>query len=96
MVAMLARGAQTNQSYLVEHFTAYDVDRWNAIGTVPGANAATSALLGEIGRQAASIGYANDFFVLAAVTMSTIPLLLMLRPRGAAAPTPAATADAGH
>jgi hypothetical protein len=96
MVAMLARGAQTNQSYLVEHFTAYDVDRWNAIGAVPGANAATSALLGEIGRQAASIGYANDFFVLAAVTMSTVPLLLMLRPRGTVAPTPAATADAGH
>jgi hypothetical protein len=53
-------------------------------------------LLGEIGRQAASIGYANDFFVLAAVTISTMPLLLMLRPRRTAAPTAAAAADAGH
>lgn len=96
MVALLARGAQTNQSYLAEHFTAYDVDRWNALGAVPGANASTGMLLGEIGRQAASIGYANDFFVLAAVTIGTMPLLLMLRPRRTPAPTAAAAADAGH
>ncbi|MBS0373643.1 MAG: DHA2 family efflux MFS transporter permease subunit [Proteobacteria bacterium] len=96
-VAILARSAQVNQSYLTEHFTAYDAARWQAAGVTPGANAMTGALLGEIGRQAGAIAYANDFFLLAACTLVTLPLVLALRgPRQIAAPAGAAAADAGH
>ena len=95
-VALLARSAQVNQSYLAEHFTPYDVARWTAVGSPPGANVATAGLLGEIGRQATAIGYANDFYLLAAVTVATLPLLLLLRSRGAAISKPALVADAGH
>jgi DHA2 family multidrug resistance protein len=97
-VALLARSAQINQSYLSEHFTAFDHARWAAVGGPPGANASTGALVGEIGRQAASIAYANDFYVLAVCTLLTLPMLLALRSSRATAPTqtPAAMADAGH
>jgi DHA2 family multidrug resistance protein len=78
-VALLARSAQTNQSYLVEHFTAYSTTRWQAVGVVPAADSATSALVAEIGRQAAGIAYANDFYVLAASTLLTLPLVFLLR-----------------
>jgi DHA2 family multidrug resistance protein len=96
-VAMLARSAQINQSYLSERFTAYATDRWQALGGAPGANLATGALVREIGRQAAAIGYANDFFLLAACTLVTLPLVLALRgPRPAPVPAQTLAAEAGH
>jgi MFS transporter, DHA2 family, multidrug resistance protein len=96
-VALLARGAQVNQSYLVEHFTPFSGDRWLAVGGGPGPNAATGSLLGEIGRQAASISYANDFCLLAACTVATLPLVLLLSgPRAVPATPVGAVADAGH
>jgi DHA2 family multidrug resistance protein len=97
-MALLARSVQMNQSYLSEHFTAYATGRWQMVGAPPGANVATGALVGEIERQAAAIAYANDFFLLAACTLVTLPLVLALRgPRAAvAAPPGAAAADAGH
>jgi MFS transporter, DHA2 family, multidrug resistance protein len=94
-VALLARSTQTNSSYLAEHFTGYSADRWLALGAGPGVNVATGALVGEIGRQAAAIAYANDFFLLAACTLLTLPLVLALR--GARRPAAVAAAvDAGH
>ena len=96
-VALLARSAQVNQSYLAEHFTPYATDRWLAAGATPGANLATGALVGEIGRQAAAIAYANDFYLLAACTLLTLPLVVALRgvPQPAV-PAGAVAADAGH
>ncbi|MFO1400028.1 MAG: DHA2 family efflux MFS transporter permease subunit [Steroidobacteraceae bacterium] len=78
-VALLARSAQANQAHLVEHFTAYDTARWQAAGAVPGADAATGALVGEIARQAAGIAYANDFVLLGATTLLTLPFVFLLR-----------------
>jgi DHA2 family multidrug resistance protein len=96
VVALLARSTQVNRSYLGEHFTAYSTARWQAIGADPGANGATGALVGEIGRQAASIGYANDFYLLALLTLLALPLVLALKiDRGPAAVSTSA-ADAGH
>jgi DHA2 family multidrug resistance protein len=96
-VALLARSAQVNQSYLAEHFTAFSTDRWQAVGAAPGANLSTGALVGEIGRQAAAIAYANDFYLLAACTLVTLPLVLALRgAREARAPAGAAAVEAGH
>jgi DHA2 family multidrug resistance protein len=78
-VALLARSAQANQSHLVEHFTAYSAARWQAAGMVPGPDAATGALVGEIARQAAGIAYANDFILLGATTLLTLPFVFLLQ-----------------
>jgi DHA2 family multidrug resistance protein len=96
-IALLARSSQINSSFLSEHFTAYDTARWSAIGTTPGANLATGSLLGEIGRQATSIAYANDFYLLAGITVVTLPLVIAMRSTRQATPTSAtAAANAGH
>ena len=103
-VALLARSAQMNQSYLAEHFTAYSVDRWQAIGGTAGADAATGGLIMEIGRQAMAIAYSNDFYLLAGVSLLSVPLVLLLRRArpASAKPDPAAddaataVADAAH
>ena len=92
-VALLARSAQVNRSYLGEHFTAYATERWTALGTLPGANATTALLLDEIGRQAASIAYANDFELLALCTLVTLPLVLLLRGVRGGPPQPRAVEE---
>lgn len=79
VVVMLARSTQINQSYLGEHFTAYSNERWQALGGLPGANVETATLIGEISRQAASIGYANDFYLLALVSAVALPLAFFLK-----------------
>ena len=48
----------------------------------------------EIGVQATSIAYANDFYILALVSVLALPLAWMLRP-SRQAPDPAAAIDAG-
>ncbi len=80
VVAILARSTQINMSYLGEHFSAYDVQRWQATGVVPGANPGTAHLMGEIERQAAAMAYANDFHILALATITVLPLVWFLRP----------------
>ena len=85
-VALLARSTQVNQSYLVEHFTVYDVERWQMTGVTPGANAGTAQIVGEIGRQAAAIAYSNAFYVLAIATIVVLPLVLFLKTTKRAAP----------
>ena len=79
-VAILARSTQVNTSYLGEHFSIYDVQRWQATGVVPGANVGTAQLMGEIERQAAAIAYSNDFHVLALATIVVLPLVWLLKP----------------
>jgi len=79
-VAILARSTQINTSYLGEHFSVYDVQRWQATGVVPGANLGTAQLMGEIERQAAAIAYANDFHLMALATIIVLPLVWLLQP----------------
>lgn len=81
VVALLARSTQINQSYLVEGFTAYSTDRWQQLGFEPGANASTAGLVGEITRQAATIGYSNDYYWLALTTLVVLPLAWLVRSR---------------
>jgi hypothetical protein len=78
---MLARWTGSNRSYLAEGFTAYSMDRWQALGFEPGADAQTSALLTELSRQAAGIGYSNDFYMLACATLAVFPLIWLVRSR---------------
>jgi DHA2 family multidrug resistance protein len=78
-IAMLARSAQMNHSYLVENFTAYSAQRWSQLGFEPGPDAPTARLLEEITRQASAIAYANIFFLLAVVTLVVLPLAWLVR-----------------
>jgi DHA2 family multidrug resistance protein len=97
VIALLARSAQYNAAHLVEHFTAFDVQRWLALGSVPGPNPGTIGLLGEIRRQATGIAYANDFVRLAVATVVTLPLVWLLRnPRHHTPITAAAAPAADH
>jgi DHA2 family multidrug resistance protein len=97
-IAILSRSAQTNQSYLTEHFTPYATQRLQMLGGVPGADVSTAGFLGEVSRQALAIAYANVFGLLAVAAALCLPLLLLL---GKPTPRPpvdeaAATADAAH
>ena len=96
VVSLLARSSQANRAYLTEHFTAFATDRWQLVGSLPGANAPTGALLGEISRQAAAIGYANDFYLLAACSFVTLPMVLALRTSRTAPVSAMAALEAEH
>jgi DHA2 family multidrug resistance protein len=77
-VALLTRSAQTNQSYLVENLTVFDHMRWGMIERAAGDNATLVAVT-EVGRQAAAIAYANDFYLMAWAMFAAIPLALMIK-----------------
>lgn len=79
VVALLARSTQMNQSYLTEHFTAFDTSRWQMLGGLPGTNESTAAFMQEIVRQAAAIGYSNSFFLLTVVAVIALPLVMFLK-----------------
>jgi MFS transporter, DHA2 family, multidrug resistance protein len=63
----------------------------------PASSAGLAALNAEVTRQAAMMAYVSDFRVMMAITLLTIPLLLLIRqaPRTGAATMPAA-ADPAH
>jgi len=79
LVSMLARSTQTNRSEMAEHLTPWS-GGWPFGASMPGAD---STLLHvwdlEINRQAAMIGYLNDFRVMTLCTVIVIPLLLFMR-----------------
>ena len=54
-----------------------------------GTNVGAASLNGEITRQAAMIGYLDDFRLMLVLTLAVIPLLLVIRPPRAAAAAPA-------
>jgi MFS transporter, DHA2 family, multidrug resistance protein len=63
-------------------------------GLGPDTPTGLAILNAEVTRQAALIAYVNDFWIMMAVTLVTIPLLVLIR-RSRAAPAPA-SADAAH
>jgi DHA2 family multidrug resistance protein len=80
LVSMLARNTQENRADLVSHFTPYNLG-WPFGKVIPAA--ADPAMLaiwdGEINRQAAMIGYLNDFRVMTICSLIVLPLLLIMR-----------------
>ena len=82
MVALAARSAQTNHAVLGEQLTPYrdPVQRLLEEGGGLGSTDQALAILnGELSRQAAAIGYLNDFQLMAWMPLLAIPLLLLFR-----------------
>lgn len=81
VVTLLGKSIQTNHSYLAENITPYNTGL--AAQFMPQAmsnsTAALSILDGEINRQAATIGYINDFAIMMWVVILTIPMVFLLR-----------------
>lgn len=81
VVTLLGKSIQTNHSYLAEHITPYNTGLAThfmpqAMGNM---TAALTLLDAEINRQAATIGYINDFALMMWVVILAIPLVFLLR-----------------
>ena len=91
---LLARNTQTMHAELTEHVTPFNrlfdqpiVHRLWDLGTVAG----RAALNQEVTRQASIIAYADDFKLMFLITLTAMPLLLLMRapkakPRDASKP----------
>jgi DHA2 family multidrug resistance protein len=81
VTTLLGLSIQTNHSYLVENITPYNTGL--AAQFMPQAinnsTVALSMLNTEINKQAATIGYINDFAIMMWVVISTIPMVFLLR-----------------
>ena len=79
LVSLLARNTQENRSELVGQLTPYSAG-WPFGRVMPGPDSQMLAVWdAEINRQAAMIGYLNDFRVMTICTLVTIPLLFFMR-----------------
>ena len=94
---LLAQNTQTVHAELTEHVTAFNrlfdqpiVHRLWDLGTVAG----RAALNQEVTRQASIIAYVDDFRLMFLVTLTAIPLLLLMRtPKATRNPAEAAVLD---
>ncbi|MBS0438637.1 MAG: DHA2 family efflux MFS transporter permease subunit [Proteobacteria bacterium] len=91
MMALLAHNTQVNHAELAARLTPFGA---TALPHMGGFSAAASleALNGEVTRQAATISYLNDFWLMMILTLVAIPLLALLRPPKHTAPVDAAMA----
>ncbi|MEP7350452.1 MAG: DHA2 family efflux MFS transporter permease subunit [Sphingorhabdus sp.] len=79
---LLAQSLQTSHEYLSANitrsaFSAIDPAQATRFGAVGGA--ALTAIDGEINRQAAMIAYLNNFYLMAIITVITLPLIFLLK-----------------
>jgi len=93
MVTLLAQGIQRNHAILAENASPFNdalqLPRAAALWNLDSATG-LAALNGEITRQAATIAYLGDFRLMMAITLLSIPLLLLLRRSGPVAAAAAA------
>jgi DHA2 family multidrug resistance protein len=81
VITFLTKDTQTNHAYLSENITIYNsglAERLLPHG-INNAEAGLSLLNGEITRQAATIGYINDFAMMMWIVICAIPLVFFLR-----------------
>ena len=79
LVSLLARNTQENRADLVSQFTPYSPG-WPFGKVMPGADSQMLAVWdAEINRQAAMIGYLNDFRVMTICSLVVLPLLFLMR-----------------
>jgi DHA2 family multidrug resistance protein len=94
---LLARSIQTSHAELVPHITAENTVMFDPEQAGRFAQFGESALAmadAEINRQAAMIGYINDFWLVGWLCLASLPLVLLIRkPKKGAAPL---SAEAAH
>jgi DHA2 family multidrug resistance protein len=79
LVSLLARNTQENRAELVGQLTPYSAG-WPFGRVMPGPDSQMLAVWdAEINRQAAMIGYLNDFRAMTICTLAVIPLLFFMR-----------------
>ena len=79
LVSMLARSTQTNRSEMAGHLTPWS-GGWPFGAVMPGPDSTLLHIWDlEINRQAAMIGYLNDFRAMTLCTLVVIPLLFFMR-----------------
>jgi DHA2 family multidrug resistance protein len=79
LVSLLARNTQENRAELVGQLTPYSAG-WPFGRVMPGPDSQMLAVWdAEINRQAAMIGYLNDFRAMTICSLLVIPLLLLMR-----------------
>ena len=91
VTSLLTRSIQINHAELSAHVTAINpyLPMHLLGGTSVGRQLATAGLDAEITRQAAMIGYLNDFKLMMIVAIAALPMLFLLkRPQPTAAPVP--------
>lgn len=81
VIALLGKSIQTNHSYLAESITPFNTGLATHFmpQTIQGSTAALGLLNAEINRQAATIGYINDFFIMMWIVILVMPMVLLLR-----------------
>lgn len=88
---LLARTTQTAHAEIAARIPAFGAETallppaWN-----PATAAGAAALNAEVTRQAAAIGYANDFHLMMWMTLLAAPLVMLLRNHAVSAPGPVA------
>jgi len=94
--ALLTERSAGAHARLVENITLYNPLAMQLPQVLsPNTQTGLAALNVEITRQAAMIGYIDDFRIMMMVTLVAIPLLLLIR-KPARAPAPGMAADMGH
>jgi DHA2 family multidrug resistance protein len=79
LVSLLARNTQENRAELVGQLTPYSAG-WPFGRVMPGPDSAMLAVWdAEINRQAAMIGYLNDFRLMTICTLALLPLVFFMR-----------------
>ncbi len=91
MMALLAHNTQVSHAELAARLTPFDAA---PLPHMSGLSLAASmeALNGEVTRQAATIAYLNDFWLMMILTLAAVPLLALLRPPRHTAPADPAMA----
>lgn len=81
VVTLLGKSIQTNHSYLAEHITRYNTGLATDFipHTMGNMTVALTFLDAEINRQAATLGYINDFALMMWVAILAMPLVFLLR-----------------
>ena len=80
VMTLLARGTQINHAELAERLTPFDSAVALQGQSAMSALQNLAALNGEVTRQAATIAFLNDFWLMMAMTLLAIPMLLLLKP----------------
>jgi DHA2 family multidrug resistance protein len=94
VMTLLSRATQINHADLIAQVPAYGAEQallpaaWN-----PDSFAGAAALNAEITRQAAVIGYVNDFWLMMWLTLAAMPLVYFLRARANSADATVALAE---